>query len=168
MKIIKKKKNCKKPDPCHTPHSAFLIKTSLTLTPTWALSQVLFLAFAEVIRNFLLSSFFSMSSFSYFPSLVLLFIWRGAGIIGAAATGEVSQVIWSLTSWRLTAFWHGGQRLVKIGTYSNTKHMLNKYSRKDHFIHISDKIIYKKMSEIFSYCKMCKMISYWKKNVFMS
>ncbi len=41
-----------------------------------------------------------------------------SGVVSTAATGEVSQVVGSLTSWCLTAFWHGGQGLA--GTNKDT------------------------------------------------
>lgn len=88
---------------------------------TWTLSKVLVFALTKVVRNFLLPSLLATSSFPRLPPLVILFIWRGAGIIDTAGTGEVSQVVWPLPPWRLTAFWHGCQRLAKADIDSHIR-----------------------------------------------
>lgn len=87
---------------------------------TWALGHVLLLAIPKVVGNFLLPLLYAPSSSSCFPPVLLFIVRGGAGVIGAAAAGEVSQVVGALASWCLTAFWHGGQGLTRTNTDTDT------------------------------------------------
>lgn len=97
-------------------YSRFAIKTTNNFT--WALSQVFVFA-PKVIRDFLLPLFSTSTSASCFSPFFLIFVWRGARVFNAAATGEVSQIVWPLTSWCLAALWHGGQGLVGMNIFKD-------------------------------------------------